>query len=220
MPKRIRNIVIVTILILLGILVFNLLKPKNESSSLTKDKASHQTHSSDHNPLQPNSQRKSHLTKKDQDRPLSKQLSDVKHSVQDRVYRVKDLELDQTTETGRKNIVELVTFINSSNPYSQDPQAKEPHTYKSNQLQKEASLRVYSLKRLSSTLSGEALKEQLNSIIQGSQDQAIIRIAKQVLEAKEQGQDYFENVRNAVRTMPSPADTDTTHEGHEDHKGH
>jgi len=219
MPKRIRNIVLVSILILLGILVFNLLKPKNESASLTKDKVFHQSHSSDHTPS-PSSDRKNHQTKKDQDHSLSKQLNDVKHTVQERVYRVKDLELDQTTQIGRKNIVELVTFINSSNPYSQDPQAKEPHTYKSNQLQKEASLRVYSLKRLSSTLSDEALQEQLNAIIQGSQDQAIVRIAKQVLEAKQQGQDYFENVRNAVRTMPSPADTDTTHRGHEDHKGH
>ena len=216
MPKRIRNIVIVTILILLGILVFNVLKPKNESASIIKDKSNNQSHSPDHT-HRPITEQKDKLAKKDHNHPLSKQLNDVKHSVQDRVYRVKDLELDQSTEIGRKNIVELVTFINSDNPYSQDPQAKEPHTYKSNQLQKEASLRVYSLKRLSSALSGEALKEQLNSIIQGSQDQAIKRIAKQVLEAKKQGQDYFENVRNAVRAMPSPADTDTTHEGHERH---
>ncbi len=215
MPKRIRNFVSVTILILLGILAFNLLKTKNKSESVTQSKST--SHSQSTHSNSSNSEKKNPLIKKEQDRPLSQQLSDVKLSPQDRVYRVKDLKLDQSTEIGRKNIVELVTFINSNNPYSQDPQAKEPHTYKSNQLQKEASLRVYSLKRLSKSLSGEALKEQLNAIIQGSQDQAVIRIAKQVLEAKEQGQDYFENVRNAIRTMPSPADTDTTHEGHRGH---
>lgn len=218
MPKRIRNIVILTVLILLGFFVSkNYLKKQDPLEVGAPKSTSPKNTASDQSKVAASSSSQSKAKQKGSEENLATFLSNTKNSPQDRVYKVRDLDLNGQTAIGRKNITALVTFINSENPYLNDPQAHQPHTFKSYQLQKEASLRVYSIKRLSKSLPISDLKGQLLNVIQASNDQTIVRIAKQVLEAKEKGEDYFESMKQGIRNMKGPQGLPTEEENHTHH---
>ncbi len=217
MPKRIRNIVILTVLVLLG---FFASKSYFSPTSPSKDDELPQISNSKKETSKPKSQT-SRIEKKKIEKStiqtVSAFLMDTSKSPQDRVYKVRDLDLNSETPKGQDNINSLIVFINSDNPYLNDPDAHRPHSFKSYQLQKEASLRVYSLKRISHALPVEKLRVQLQKVINGSSDQAIIKIAKQVLEAKEKGDDYFENLKQGIRSMKGPSASPSHEDDHDHH---
>ncbi|MBC96976.1 MAG: hypothetical protein CME63_04460 [Halobacteriovoraceae bacterium] len=218
MPKRIRILLTVSLLILLGFFIFKYFSSPTNSLRESRDQVDAHSHEDQeteqrHKKVAQKNTQSSSKTNSDSQKSLSKELEDPKRNIIERVYQVKDLKIDSSSE-GLANAEELVVFINSENPYLNDPEAREPHSFKANQLKREASLRVFSIKRLSQELSGKNLYSKLNSIISGSQDQAIVNIAKQVLSHKKNGEDYFENVKNAIKTMPSPIPTKEEHEGH------
>ncbi len=146
---------------------------------------------------------------------LSDKLIDRKISPQERVYLVKDLDLNPSSDRGAKNLDSLVVFINSENDLINDPEAHEHNSYKANLLQKEASLRVYAIKRINE-LDYPQSRSFLESIISKAKDPALIRIAKQVLEHKKRGEDYFENIKKGILQMDGGLG-DKPNE--EDHKG-
>ncbi len=205
MPKRIRNLVLLIALILLGFFVSKFfVKPapelKSESIS-SRPLVPQQT-----TPAPQKVAKNQDIVKVNkEENELSLFLKNAANSPQDRVYRVRDLDLSVGGPNTHKNIEGLIVFINSENPYHLDPEAQQPHTFKSYQLQKEASLRVYSMKRLSTSLPLKDLRTQFQKIIEGSKDQAISNIAKKVLAAKEKGEDYFENMKNGIRSLKVPA---------------
>ncbi len=211
MPKRISIVVIVILLILLGIFV-----SKND----TIQKESHQTPKHKEN-LPASATEHQNESVKPVETPSNKEtmssLADPEVSPQERVYKIKDLEIDPVSSIGKKNIRNLITFINSENPFLKDPEAHEPHTVKGHKLQKEASLRVYSLKRLNESLAYQDLAPVLNEVIANSTDQAIVRIAQQILEAKKKGEDYFHNVKQGVRTLELPVSQENSDHQEDDH---
>lgn len=216
MPKRIRYIVLITVLVLLGFFVskkFNT-KPPQQAENSTPTTSSKQQSKKD---SKADDQATTSVASKDEPKKLSPYLSDPAVKVEDKVYRVRDLNLNPTASIGKKNIRELVTFINSENPLAHDKDAQVPHSVKSYQFQKEASLRVYGIKRLSQSLPLAQLKTQIQNIINGSNDPTIVKIAKQVLAAKQQGKDYFENMKQGLRSMGGPDQQhgpETTHSRH------
>ena len=210
MPKRISIVITIALLTLLGILIFKTNKPATESHPTEKDS------------IQPSQGRKQAPTPSPQKTtskitPQNSILTNTTISANDRVYRIKDMALDPTTSIGQKNINELITFINTENPYLRDPEAHEPHTVKGMNLKKEASLRVYSLKRLNESLKGGPLESALNQVINKNSDQALVRIAEQILEARKNGEDYFENVRQGVRSLKLPDSSESSQEPSDHH---
>lgn len=151
---------------------------------------------------------------------LVQSLNDRKLAPQERVYKIRDLDLSPETEAGRQNIEGLVVFINSENELLNDPETQEPHSYKGIQLQKEASLRVYAIKRINE-LSYSQAKPYLEKVITEGKDKALIRIAKQVLEHKAKGEDYYENLKKGIRQMDTGIhdQNDSETSDHSDH-GH
>jgi hypothetical protein len=139
-------------------------------------------------------------------RPLTKNvfedLSDTKNEPRTRMRQLTDLK-DYLDQGG--NAEKLVGFIVSPNPYSSN-RPIDPHSFQAHQHQKEASLRVHALKMLSENLTLEEFNRAVHSVVKDSQDQAIIRIAKQALAAKENGQNYFENLKQGIQNTPLPED--------------
>lgn len=217
MPKRIRYIVLITILVLLGFFVSKkLTAPSVPKQTQNSSSSSHQQ-SNDQASAAPAVANQEKVKKEDKPEQLTPFLSDPAVKTEDKVYRVRDLDLNPTLSIGKANIRELVTFINSENPLAHDKDAQVPHSAKAYQFQQEASLRVYSLKRLSQSLPLPELQTQIQNIIKGSSDPTIVKIAKQVLAAKEQGKDYFENMKQGLRSMGGPNHQhgpDTSHSRH------
>jgi len=216
MPKRIRNVIVVIFLILLGILLFR----SNKSSPKLSIQKSNQSQTNDLNQKDQNNKPGQPSPNLQANTPLPNFLQDIKTPIESRVYRVKDLDLNIQSPKGRENIEALIVFINSENPFQNDPQAQQPHTYKAIQFKKEASLRTYSIKRLSTSLPLKELIVSLNKVIDQAKDPTLVRIAKQVLEAKKNGQDYFENTKQGIRSLPVPGSKDKDEDENEDHSSH
>lgn len=138
--------------------------------------------------------------------PLSKNiledLSDTKKGPRTRMRQLVDLKED--LDKG-ENVEKLVSFIASPNPY-RSSRPMDPHSFQAHQHQQEASLRVHALKMLSENLSLKEFSKAVQSIVKDSQDQALKRIAKQALAAKEDGQNYFENLKQGIQNSPLPED--------------
>lgn len=147
-------------------------------------------------------------TEEQRQRPLTKDilkdLSDTKKEPRARMRQLIDLKDSLDKE---ENTEKLVGFIVSPNPYHSS-RPIDPHSFQAHQHQQEASLRVSALRMLSENLSLEEFNKAVQTIVQDSQDQAIVRIAKQALAAKENGQNYFENLKQGIQNTPLPEDED------------
>lgn len=127
-------------------------------------------------------------------------LGDTKIEVQERVKILMNLG-DGPSE---KEVSDISDFIVSENPLADSPEAKDPHTFQAYQFQKEASLRVFALRTLSEKLDVEKFAEVVEKIESDSQDEAIKRVARQALEFKRQGRNYFEEMKKAILETPLP----------------
>lgn len=205
MPKKIIALIAI---VLLGTGLFFLLNHSN-SDKLPLSSLDHHDHHHDEvkNEAIVDNHKTTPQTRKAYPRDhLASRLNDLQTPIQERVYAVRDLSLDPQESLGKKNLQDLIIFINSENPFMRDPEARAPHNFKSRQLQKEASLRVYGIKRINQDLNYKDAQRALNQIIQKSNDKALIRIAKQVLDAKKEGQDYFENIKKGILSLEPVAD--------------
>lgn len=99
---------------------------------------------------------------------------------------------------------ELIVFINSQNPYHKEGVVLDPHSYEAYQFQREASLRIFALRTLSERLGVEDFEEVVETIEKDSRDQAIKRVARQALEFKKAGRNYFKEMKNAIQAAPLP----------------
>lgn len=103
-----------------------------------------------------------------------------------------------------EQVEELVSFINSQNPYLVEGEALDPHSFEAYQFQKEASLRIFSLRTLSEKLDVDGFAQAVDRILAGSQDEAIKRVALQALDFKRDGKNYFEEMKKAIQEAPLP----------------
>ena len=127
-------------------------------------------------------------------------LIDEKKPMKERIGRI-----DHINPKNEKEARELIVFINSQNPYLKESLPK-PHTYQAIQAQREGSLRVHALKTLAKMSSLEDFRKYTKSIMANATDQTLATIAQKVLEAKEQGRDYFDEVKKGIMSMDIPSD--------------
>lgn len=97
-----------------------------------------------------------------------------------------------------ERIQEILRFIVSENPY----EGMNPHTTDELRFQKEAALRVFGLRQLSEKMPTEAFGEIVSYIEENSKDETIKRIANQAFEAKKKNQNYFDDIKRGIQSMP------------------
>lgn len=140
--------------------------------------------------------------------------------MEERVYEVRDLPIDLNSPIGKQNLESLIVFINSKNPFSDHPEAGDPHSFITYQQKREASLRIFALKRMTNALSRSQAKPFLENVVQNSSDKAIARVAEQILEHAKNGNNYFEMVKKGVSELPLGDEKKPANGNHDHDHGH
>lgn len=199
MPKKIVTLAIIVI-ISLGLYLKNKsIPPTNNNNTQTQHGSEASQPQTQASPPQKNSNQIQKGTPKAAS-AIEIDLADEKKSIKERIGRI-----DHINTKNEKEARELVIFINSQNPYLKEGLPK-PHTYQAIQAQREGSLRVHALKTLAKKSSLEDFRKYTKSILTNATDQTLATIAQKVLEAKEQGRDYFDEVKKGIMSMDIPSD--------------
>lgn len=176
---------------------------------LVKNDASHSLsliqNSKTLNKVQNENEVQKEFVSKDQEKPLNQEnenllvkLSDLNLKAEKRIGHLLNLNLDDN-ESESINI--LIQFITSENPYNENV---DPHSSDALAFQKEASLRIFAIRKLAENLSIEKYSEAVSKIEEKSENDSVSRIAKQALESKSQGRNYFVDTLKAIEELPQP----------------
>lgn len=196
-----KNIWIVGIVSTLVVVTVGILQVKNDASHSLSLIQTNKT--LNEIPNESNTQTK--FVSKDQEKPLNQEnenllvkLSDLNLKAEKRINYLLNLNLNDNES---KNINILVQFITSENPYNENV---DPHSSDALAFQKEASLRIFAIRKLAENLSTEKYSEAVSKIEEKSENDSIRRIAKQALESKSQGRNYFVDTLKAIEELPQP----------------
>lgn len=125
-------------------------------------------------------------------------LSDLKIKAEKRISYLLNLNLNDNES---KNINILVQFITSENPYNENV---DPHSSDALAFQKEASLRIFAIRKLAENLSIKKFSEVISIIEEKSENDSIRRITKQALASKSEERNYFVDTLKAIEELPQP----------------
>ena len=196
-----RNMWIVTIVSTLAIATMGFLLLKKDNSHSLSSIQNNKTL----NEVQNETNVQEEFVSKDQETPFNKEeenplakLSDSNVKAEKRISYILNLNLNDNES---KNINILIQFITSENLYDENV---DPHSSDALAFQKEASLRIFAIRKLAENLSIEKFSEAVSTIEEKSENDSLRRIAKQALVSKSQGRNYFVDTLKAIEELPQP----------------
>lgn len=196
-----RNMWIVTIVSTLAIATMGFLLLKKDNSHTLSSIQNNKNL----NEVQKETNVQEEFVSKDQETPFNKEeenllakLSDLNVKAEKRISYILNLNLNDNES---KNINILIQFITSENPYDENV---DPHSSDALAFQKEASLRIFAIRKLAENLSIEKFSEAVSTIEEKSENDSLRRIAKQALVSKSQGRNYFVDTLKAIEELPQP----------------
>lgn len=125
---------------------------------------------------------------------VSLKLSNQELSPEDKIRTILEMDVSK-----KENVVALLNFIVSENPYTE---SNDPHSVDNLRFEKEASLRIYGIRKLSENLALKDFSEIVWNIKDRSESETIKKVAQEALKSKEQGRNYFTDTIKAIEEMP------------------